>query len=667
MNGAQRQRGGDEPRQIFQRCIAAMCGIAGWYRRRGRPVSKDDIARQCERLIHRGPDDSGILIDGDLGIGMRRLSIIDVAGGHQPITTVDGRYSIVCNGEIVNHPELRRELDGQFQFRTASDIETLLASFVRWGDDAWLRLEGMYAAAIWDHHSKTLTLARDPLGIKPLWVTEQHGGIAFASEIPALRGLPGHEFDIDERSVHDFFSFGHVLGPRSMFRQVRALEPGHTLRIGPVGTSVERRFWQPRIQIRSGLSEADWVEETRRRVLDTVQKHMLSDVPVGAFLSGGVDSGAITAAMARTSGSGFKAFTAAFPGSRIDETEAARAVAEHLGCEHVVLPIQPEAAADILPAVQRSFDEPTAANSAIPLWYLSRAARQHVKVVLCGEGGDELFLGYNRQRWAERMRRAGPLVRSLGGMRFLDRIPDLPQRKLNYLRGYAKRFRDGALLGDGYERFFAAVTITSPAIRAQIYDREFWLRQDGGKGVADLAAEFFPCPQPGLSPVEQFATGDLAVHMPASLLQRLDRSSMAHSLEARVPFLSHDFVDWALTIPDDLKIRHGVGKYVLRQAIKPWLPKGVPSRGKQGFQMPLADWFTGGFNDFARDAWRSSGAADAGYLDPRAVDRLFDEHRRGNADHGRILYAIAMFSCWWQDQRQFAAGPKLGELSKRAV
>lgn len=632
-----------------------MCGIAGWFRRFGRPVSREVVARQCDRLIHRGPDDSGILVDGDFGFGMRRLSIIDIAGGHQPITTSDGRYSIVCNGEIYNHPELRRELDPHFQFQTGSDIETLLASYVRWGDDAWLRLEGMYAAAIWDHHARTLTLARDPLGIKPLWVTEQHGGIAFASEITAIRELPGHEFDIEERSVHDFFSFGHVLGPRSIFRQVRALEPGHVLRAGPVGVSSSKQFWKARVRVQAGISEAEWIEETRRRVLATVEQHMLSDVPVGAFLSGGVDSGAIAAAMARTTRPDFKAFTAAFPGSKIDETKAAAAVARHLGCQHVVLPIRPETAADVLPAVQRSFDEPTAANSAIPLWYLSRAARDHVKVVLCGEGGDELFLGYNRQRWAERMRRAGPLVRALGEMRFLDRIPDSSRRKLNYLRGHARRFRDGALLDDGYERFFAAVTISSPAIREQIYDRGFWERQDSGNGFAELADEHFPEPQEGLSPVEEFALGDLTVHMPASLLQRLDRSSMAHSLEARVPFLSHTFVDWALTVPDELKLRRGVGKYVLRKAIEPWLPKGVPSRGKQGFQMPLADWFTGGFNDFARDAWNSSGAADAGYVDRAAVDQLFDEHRAGRADHGRILYAIAMFSCWWKEQREITA------------
>ncbi|MEO8175122.1 MAG: asparagine synthase C-terminal domain-containing protein, partial [Sphingomicrobium sp.] len=346
---------------------------------------------------------------------------------------------------------------------------------------------------------------------------------------------------------------------------------------------------------------------------------------------------------------------AGFPGSKIDETQAARRIADHLGCEHVVLPIEPQSAAEILPAVQRAFDEPSAANSAIPLWFLSRTAAQHVKVVLCGEGGDELFMGYKRQRTARAMQRWGAAVRAVGGLGFVGDLPELPSRKLNYLRQRLERLRDSALLDNGYEQFFAAVTITSPALRARLYNHDFWLRQDAPHSLRHLVEEYFPTPDPALSPIEQFTMGDLAVHMPASLLNRLDRSSMAHSLEARVPFLSHSFVDWALTIPTGLKLRGKVGKYVLRQAVEPWLPSGALNQPKLGFQLPLADWFTGDFNDFAREVWRSSGAADASYLDQSAVEQLFDEHRAGRFNHGRVLYAIAMFSCWWKDQRPDAA------------
>ena len=630
-----------------------MCGIAGWYRRGGKPVAKQAIVSQCDRLRQRGPDDAGYLVDGDFGFGMRRLSIIDVAGGHQPIFSPDGRYSIVFNGEIVNHPALRRELEGGYKFQTDhSDTETILAAYLCWGDDAWLRLEGMYAVAIWDKHAKTLTLARDPIGIKPLFFTEQNGGIAFASEITALRDLPDHRFDLDEDGVDDFFCFGHTLPPRTIFRQVRPLEPGHVLHVGAVGEPVIRRFWQARLKVEEGTSEADWIDRTRAELLRTVKEHQLADVPVGAFVSGGVDSGAIAAAMARTSSEPFKMFTAGFPGSPRDETEAAARIARHLGCEHVVLPMQPQTAADVLPAVQASFDEPTAANSAIPLWYLSRAAAEHVKVVLCGEGGDELFLGYNRQRWAKRMARWRALAGPAGA---LERMPEIPVRKWNYVRQLAGRFREGASLDDGYERFFSAVSISTPELRSRIYRPDFFKREEARSSVQARAEAYFPAGErQKLSDIEEFMMGDLTVHMPASMCQRLDRASMAHSLEARVPFLSHRFVDFALTVPTDLKLKGNTGKYVLRQAVEPWLPKGQLDQKKIGFQLPLADWFMGGFNDFAREAWSSSGAADLGILDKAGVDRLFDEHRSGAADHGRMLYAIAMFSCWWKDQQPSA-------------
>jgi asparagine synthase (glutamine-hydrolysing) len=235
-------------------------------------------------------------------------------------------------------------------------------------------------------------------------------------------------------------------------------------------------------------------------------------------------------------------------------------------------------------------------------------------------------------------------------LRILERVGDLPARKLNYLRDHALRFRDGALLANGFERFFAAVTITPPAVRARIYSDDFWLDNDAHGGLAERTAAHFPGECEGLSSIEEFMLGDLTVHMPASLLQRLDRASMAHSLEARVPFLSHRFVDWALTIPSGLKLRRGTGKYLLRRAVEPWLPAHIPKGRKLGFQMPLADWFIGGFSDFAYEAWMGSGAASAGFLDAAEVAGLFHEHRRGLANHGRILYALAMFGCWWKDQ-----------------
>jgi asparagine synthase (glutamine-hydrolysing) len=642
-----------------------MCGIAGWYRRGGRAVPQPAITGACDQLRHRGPDDAGYFVEGDFGFGMRRLSIIDVDCGHQPIFSPDGRHAIVFNGEIFNHPELRRDLEGSYEFQTDhSDTETILAAYLRWGDEAWTKLEGMYAVAIWDKLEKRLCLARDPIGIKPLFVTEQNGGLGFASEIGALKALPEHRFELDAGGVDDFFCFGHTLPPRTIFKEVQPLEPGHLLRIGPKGKASVQHFWQPRISVRQGVSEEEWVEETRARVLASTKRHLLSDVPVGTFLSGGVDSSAIAAAMVQTSSAAFKAFTVGFPSSDRDETAAAAKVANHLGIEHVVLPMQPQTAADVLPLVQAAFDEPTAATSAVPLWYLSRTAAEHVKVVLCGEGGDEVFLGYNRQRWADRMARWRPLVEAVGAGGLVQKLPRLPWRKWNYGRQLARQFVEGSTLSNGYERFFAAVSITTPALRRQIYDPAFYERYHERDSFEARARDYFPpAERQQLSELEQFEMGDLKVHMPASLLQRLDRSSMAHSLEARVPFLSHQFVEWALTIPAELKLKGSSGKHVLRRAVEPWLPKMELGQKKIGFQLPFAQWFMGGFNDFAREAWRSSQASELGLLNEKGVESLFDEHRKGAADHGRILYAIAMFSCWWDQQRREPSGIHTGKAA----
>ena len=604
----------------------------------------------CDTIVHRGPDDCGYFIDGDFGFGMRRLSIIDIEGGHQPIFTPDGRYAVVFNGEIYNHPEIRRDLElAGVEFRTHSDTETLLMAFVQWGDDAWVRLEGMFAAAIWDRQARRLTLARDPLGIKPLYLTMQRGGIAFASEIRALRALPGHDWDVDDRAVHDFFSFGHVQPTRSIFQQAHSLAPGHVLHVD-AGKMQQHAYWTPRFTLNAALSEEEWVEETRAKVLKTVKRHMLADVQVGAFLSSGLDSSAILAAMRRVSDMPLKAFTLGFPRTSIDETAGAARIARHVGAEHLVLPLEPTSAGDLLPMVQSSFDEPCAATAAIPIWHLSRFAAEQVKVVLCGEGSDEIFGGYKRQRTAALAARFRPLLKAGGTLSHaIDALPLGGSPRWNYLVQNLRRFRDSALLDDSFQRFFAATQISTPHVRQRIYEPSFHARYDGPGAFKRLEQEYFDSDDARrLDPLEQFMLADLTVHMPGSLLNRLDRASMAHSLEARVPFLSHDFVDWSLTMPVKMKRRGGTGKYALRKAVEPWLPAELVSKRKRGFQIPFAEWFRGDFSRFAREAWNESGARQSGYLRPEAVEQLFREHDASLANHGRILYAIAMFSCWWQ-------------------
>ena len=629
-----------------------MCGIAGWYRRGGRPVTAREVTAQCDRIVHRGPDDSGVLVDGDFGFGMRRLSILDVPGGHQPMTTPDGRFSIVFNGEIYNHLAVRDELCARYPFTSRSDTETILAAFAAWGNAAWARLEGMFAVAIWDHATRTLTLARDPLGIKPLYFTEQAGGLAFGSELRTLRVLPGHAFTINDRAVHDYFSFGHVRRPRSIFAEVRMLDPGTFLTIGPDGPARTEPYWQPRFRpAAAAKSEAEWVEEMRSQLLGSTARHMQSDVPVGAFLSGGIDSSAVLAAMTRASSQPITAFTIGYPGARIDESDAAARIARHLGAAHVVLPLELGDATDILPAVLAAFDEPFADMAAIPTWYASKLAAAEVKVVLCGEGGDELFAGYKRHRNARAIERGRPAIAALRPLIDLaDRLPTTPSTRLNTLRQHARRFAEFVRLPDGYQIFFAATQISRRALRERLYTPAFRAAHEAG--YDELEAEYFGAPNArGLSALDQFLLADLSVNMPSAMLTRLDRASMTHSLEARVPLLSHLLVDWAMTVPAELKLRGTTGKYLLRQAIAPWLPPDILSRPKQGFQIPYADWFRGRLGDFARETWRSSGAADADYLVPDAVERLFDEHRRGEADHGRMLYAIAAFAIWWRDLR----------------
>ena len=633
-----------------------MCGIAGWYRR-GKPVSESIVTRQCDTLFQRGPDDSGVFVDGDFGFGMRRLSIIDVEGGHQPIFSCDDRFAIVFNGEIYNHPQLRIELESLgHSFHTHSDTETVLVSFIEWGDEAWLRLDGMFAVAVWDRAKRTLTLARDPLGIKPLYISEQNGGLAFASDIRALRVLPEHHWDVDPRAVHDFFSFGYVQPPRSIYSQVRSLGPGKYMHVSHADI-VEKTYWKPRFRVNDRLTEAEWIEETRARVAATVEAHMLADVPIGAFLSGGVDSTAIAAAMAKLASAPVKAFTLGFPGTSIDESSAASRIARKLGVEHLVLPLEPLHAGDVLPQVQADFDEPCAATAAVPLWHLSRFAREHVKVVLCGEGADEILAGYKRQRTALLASKLAPLLKSPIG-RIIDALPSGKSVAWNYQLQSARRFRSEALLDNNLQRYIAATQISSTSVRARLFEPEFWEEGEERSSLAGLEAEFFQPEDRSLKPLEQLMLGDLTIHMPSSLLMRLDRASMAHSLEGRVPFLSRSFVDWSLTMPLKMKLRGRVGKFALRQAIAPWLCDCAPSTQKLGFQLPFAEWFRGDFSRFAREAWADSGAREAGYLRQDSVQQLFAEHDAGVANHGRILFAIAMFGCWWQQnvvQRQTRA------------
>jgi asparagine synthase (glutamine-hydrolysing) len=415
--------------------------------------------------------------------------------------------------------------------------------------------------------------------------------------------------------------------------------------IGPTAPALTKRYWRAEFRTGPKLDEQQWIEETRRQLLTTTARHMQADVPTAAFLSGGIDSSIVLAMMARSTSRRIEAFTISHPGHRIDESEAAAEISRHLGCEHVVTPLREEEVIACLPEIAACYDEPFADIAAIPTWFVSRLAATRVKVVLCGEGGDELFCGYKRHRNADvlaRYRAFAPLASGVSGV--IERLPATPWPKINRWRQYSARFREFAAADDGYQQLFLATQISSAEVRGRLcpsFDE---------RDPRVLEDDYFSSDRGGThSPLAEFMHGDLTLNLPSQMLTRLDRASMAHSLEARVPFLSHKMVEWALTVPENLKLRHGVGKYILRRAAEPWLPAKILKRPKQGFQIPLASWLRNGpVAQFMEQTIEESGAMSSGYLDPAQSRKLAAEHRAGAADHSRVLYAVLIFALWWE-------------------
>ena len=627
-----------------------MCGIAGWYARGGRGVEERLLRAMCATIVHRGPDDEGVFADGDFGFGMRRLSIVDVAGGHQPMTSEDGRFVITFNGEIYNHPALTAELEALgHRYRTHSDTESILRGFVQWGPGVWARLEGMFAVAIWDRRERTLHLARDPLGIKPLYVSLQNGGLAYASELKALVPVPGLRFTPDARAMDQYFAFGHVLAPHTIYSEVTKLEPGCALTIGPAGEPATTRYWRfqyPTQPEAPQAPELEWVERFRDTFTACVQRHLQSDVPLGAFLSGGVDSSAVVAAMSRVMREPVRTFTIGFADSGFDEAPFARRVAEHLDCRHTERRVELEDAATLLPRLATAYDEPFADPSAIPTWYVSKLAREQVIVALSGDGGDELFAGYERHRSERMLAERSPMFALA---RVMAAMPPLPLARWNYLRQRAAKISGDARLPGTFQRFFSKYQLLPRPARAALYRDEFRARLETGDELERLAAAYFPAPA-SRDPVENLLYADTVVRLPDDMLTKVDRASMQHSLEVRVPFLSHVFVQFAATVPVDMKLRGATGKYLVRKAVEPWLPPGALDRPKHGFAVPLARWVRGDLGRYAESLWRDARADESGALKPAAVAALFREHREARADRSQMLYALAMFALWWKSR-----------------
>jgi asparagine synthase (glutamine-hydrolysing) len=615
-----------------------MCGICGLVSLDGATAPDPAaLAAMNETLVHRGPDSDGSVIDGPAGLAMRRLSIIDLAGGDQPIANEDGRIQVIQNGEIYNYAELMDELRGRgHTFRTHSDTEVLVHLYEERGPAFVEALRGMFAIAIWDARHGRLLLARDRFGIKPLYYRVAGATVSFASELKALLRQPGFSREIDPDGLESFLAFNSIPAPLTIFKEARKLPAGHTL-VAEGGAVTVTRYARPTPVSAEGVrTEEDGVlaEELGERLRDSVRAHLVSDVPVGVLLSGGIDSAALTAMAAQESGYRVSTFSIGFEETSFDELAQARRVAERYGTDHHELILRPDAV-DLLPRLVEAFDEPFGDSSALPTYLVSQLAADTVKVVLSGEGGDELFGGYYTyvaDRLAPRVGRAAPLLRPL-----VDLLPSSSGKaSFDYK---AKRFIRGAHLPP-VERHHAWKEIFSADAQGEL------LASPPASDPLDLYRARY-AETDGAQELARLQDLDLGIYLVDDLLVKTDRASMAHSLEARVPFLDPVVAELALALETKQKVRGLSKKRLLRQAVEPLLPREIVRGRKQGFSIPVAAWLRGDLEPFARDVLSAETIERQGYLRPEAVSRVLDDHVSRKDDLSRQIWGLLSFTLWF--------------------
>jgi asparagine synthase (glutamine-hydrolysing) len=603
-------------------------------------------------LVHRGPDAAGTLTDGPVGLAARRLAIIDLETGDQPIANEDGSIHVVQNGELYNYRELRAELERSgHRFRTHSDTEVLAHLYEQHGLDFPRRLRGMFAVALWDAAERRLVLARDPYGIKPLYYRRTQSGLEFASE---LRALPRGEVDLD--ALEAFLAFNSIPAPLTIFREVRKLPPGHLL-VWQDGEARLERFARPGpvdAQRLRGDDEAELVEELRARLRDSVRAHLVSDVPVGVLLSGGIDSSALAALAAELSDEPVRTFSIGFEERSFDELADARLVAERYGTQHRELVLRPDAAL-LLPALAEAFDEPFADSSALPTYLVSQLAAHDVKVALSGEGGDELFGGYYTYV-------ADLLAQRVGGLATLakplaERLPSSSARaSFDYK---AKRFAGAAHLPP-LERHHGWKEIFSEDARAELTGR-----RNGFDPVDLLRARF--AETEGAEPLARLQDVDFGLYLVDDLLVKTDRASMAHSLEVRVPYLDPAVTNLAFALPRRQRVRGLRKKVLLRKAVAPLLPTEIVRGKKRGFSIPAAAWLRGELEPFARDTLSPETVRRQAFFRPEAVELLLDRHVAGKEDLSRQLWGLLAFTLWHEQHVEREPGPLASERMEALV
>jgi asparagine synthase (glutamine-hydrolysing) len=649
-----------------------MCGIAGELRLRlGGRASAERVRAMCDVMVHRGPDDFGGHVHGEVALGMRRLSIVDVAGGHQPLGNEDGTVQVVCNGEIYNSAALRSELQARgHTFRSRSDVEVIAHLYEEEGPGAVARLEGMFALALWDGARHRLLLARDRIGIKPLYLAETPERILFGSEAKCLLA-GGLDPQVDLQALHDYLTLGYVPDPSSIFAGARQLPAAHLLIAEPGdggGRVRVERYWSLRGHVAAGerRSAADWQGDLTRTLRAAVESHLMSDVPLGVFLSGGLDSGSIVAFMHELGVHPIRTFTIGFEESSYSETHLARQVATRFGTEHHELIVRPDAAG-LLPTLVRHFDEPFADSTAIPTWYVARLARQHVKVVLCGEGGDETLAGYETYRARRFAALYSRLPRAIGAGLVPRVVRALPVSHARASFDYkAKKFVAGAYLPPAAGHLWW-MTMMSEDVKATLY------AERNGRGAAAhgngnglhptvrLYDELYR--ESDGDELDRLQYIDTALYLPGDLLPKTDRMTMAHSLEARVPFLDRAVVELGRRIPSRLRLHRMKTKWVLRQAMAGRLPEPILRQRKLGFNLPIAGWLAGELRDFAQDVLSPTRLRRQGLLDPDAVGRLVSDHVRRRADHSRAIWALLFLTVWHDEVLHGSWVPAAGRVA----
>jgi asparagine synthase (glutamine-hydrolysing) len=623
-----------------------MCGIVGIVRRDGREVEGELLGRMNDRISHRGPDGTGVYLKGRAGLAMRRLAIIDVAGGDQPMHNGDRTAWIVFNGEIYNYLELRERLEKLgHSFYTRSDTEVVLQAYERYGADCPRHLRGMFAFAVWDERTEELFLARDRVGKKPLLYADVSGQFVFGSEFSSLLGHPAVGRDVDRGALHHYLSFMCVPAPLTAYRDVRKLEPGHTLRLTRAGEIKTERYWRPDFSKKSELGEREAGERLLEVLREAVRVRLMSEVPLGAFLSGGIDSSAVVALMSEASPEPVKTFSIGFDERDFSELHHARRVAEHVGADHHEFVVRPDAM-EVLPALVEHYGEPYADSSAIPTYYVSRETRRHVTVALNGDGGDECFAGYERYAAMRLAERYGKLPAPLREQVFERAVRLLPSSELRRGRVRSlKRFVKVAALPP-VERYARWVTVFSDQAKRDLYSPEF-RRETEAQGAAGWLAPWF-AEANGAGVVDAALLADTMTYLPNDLLVKVDIASMAVSLEARSPFLDHHVIEFAAALPERLKLRGLTTKYLLRRTLKKLLPAENLRRGKMGFGVPVGHWFRGPMQGFLREGLLSEKFARRGLFDARAVSAMVEEHTRGGRDHTHQLWSLLMLELWFQ-------------------